>query len=265
LKLYLDPGHGGSDNGAQGNGLREKDIVLDIARRIRNILENDYEGVSVRMSRTGDETVDLNDRTNDANRWGADYYLSIHCNAFDGTAQGYEDYIHSSLSNSSRTATYRTIMHEEIMKVNQLRNRGQKKENFHVLRETVMSALLTENGFIDHAGDAALIRDPDWRQTVAEGHVNGLARAFNLKRNSSSSGLLYKVVAGSFQSKENANQRVDELNRAGIVSFIRSVVVSGTTWYRVQAGAFANRANAEKRLEQVIDAGINDAYILTEN
>ncbi len=130
MKIYVDPGHGGSDPGAQGNGLKEKDITLDIARRIRNLLTNNYTNADVRMSRTGDSTKSLNERTNEANSWGADYYLSIHCNSFNGSAQGYEDYIHSSLSDSSTTARYQDIMHSEITKVNQLRNRGQKKQTF---------------------------------------------------------------------------------------------------------------------------------------
>ncbi|WP_245736124.1 N-acetylmuramoyl-L-alanine amidase [Virgibacillus subterraneus] len=92
----------------------------------------------------------------------------MHCNAFNGTAQGYEDYIHSSLSDSSTTAGYQDIIHAEVIKVNQLRDRGQKKANFHVLRETTMSALLTENGFIDNAQDGALIKESSWREKVAQ-------------------------------------------------------------------------------------------------
>lgn len=264
MKLYLDPGHGGSDPGAQGNGLDEKDINLDIARRIRSILTNEYSDADVRMSRTEDSTKSLEQRTNEANSWDADYYLSIHCNAFNGNAQGYEDYIHSSLSDSSSTARYQDIIHAEVTKVNQLRNRGQKKANFHVLRETTMSALLTENGFIDNAHDADLMRDLSWRETVARGHVNGLAKAFNLQPKEDN-GTLYKVIAGSFQSKENAKNRVDYLQSNGIESFVVAVTISGEQWYRVQAGVFSNRNNAETRLEAVRNAGIEDAFIITEN
>jgi N-acetylmuramoyl-L-alanine amidase len=128
MKLYLDPGHGGSDPGAQGNGLKEKYIALDIALRIRTILINNYENVEVKMSRTSDISKGLSERTNEANFWKADYYLSIHCNAYNGSAKGYEDFIHSSLSDSSTTAKYRDILHVEIMKANQLNNRRKKKD-----------------------------------------------------------------------------------------------------------------------------------------
>ena len=111
------------------------------------------------------------------------------------TAQGYEDYIHSSLSSSSQTAQYQNIIHEEVTKINNLINRGKKKANFHVLRETSMHALLKENGFIDNANDAAKLKDSNWRQAVAQGHVNGLARAFNLQRKSS----IYRVIVDGTQ------------------------------------------------------------------
>lgn len=89
-------------------------------------MENHYEGLQIKMSRTADITRSLKERTDDANAWGADYFLSIHVNAFNGSAHGYEDYIHNSLSDSSRTALIRDIMHEEIVKVNNLHNRGKK-------------------------------------------------------------------------------------------------------------------------------------------
>ncbi|GGJ91286.1 sporulation-specific N-acetylmuramoyl-L-alanine amidase [Lentibacillus kapialis] len=261
MKLYLDPGHGGSDPGAQGNGMDEKTVNLDIARRIRNILNQDYKNVHVRMSRTYDRTKSLSARTTEANNWGADYYLSIHCNSFNGSARGYEDFIHSSLSDSSTTAAYQDTIHPEIIKVNQLQNRGQKKANFHVLRETTMSALLTENGFIDNAQDAALIKDASWRQTVAQGHVNGLAQAFNLKKQEDPK-QLYVIIAGSFQSKKNSKDRVNYLQSKGIEAFADAVTISGEQWYRVQAGAFSKKENAEAQLKRVRDAGINDAYII---
>lgn len=264
MKLYLDPGHGGTDPGAQGNGLQEKNINLDIALRIRTILLNGYENVEVKMSRTDDSAKSLSQRTSEANAWGADYYLSIHFNAFNSDAQGYEDFIHSSLSDSSTTAKYQDIIHAEVIKVNQLKDRGQKKANFHVLRESSMPALLSENGFITSAHEAALMKQASWRQKVAQGHVNGLVKAFNLKPKSVDTGTIYKVIAGSFKSKENAEQRLNYLRSKGIESFVDTVTIPGAVWYRVQAGAFANRENAGKRLDEVKKAGIGDAFIVAE-
>ncbi|WP_413304617.1 N-acetylmuramoyl-L-alanine amidase [Bacillus sp. 1P10SD] len=269
MKLYLDPGHGGSDPGAQGNGLNEKDITLDIALKIRTILINNYENIEVKMSRTTDITKSLSQRTNEANSWGANFYMAIHINAFNGTAQGYEDYIYSNLSDSSTTARYREIIHAEVMKLNQLIDRGKKKANFHVLRESAMPAILSENGFIDHAHDAALMKQSSWRQNVAQGHANGIAKAFNLKPKSVSpvpvpSETIYKVIAGSFKQRNNADNRAAFIESKGIEAFVMTTTISGEIWYRVQAGAFSNRANAEARQEEIQNLGITDTFIITE-
>ncbi|RDW17406.1 N-acetylmuramoyl-L-alanine amidase [Oceanobacillus chungangensis] len=268
MKLYLDPGHGGSDPGASGNGLKEKDINIDIALRIRSLLTTNYENVQVRMSRTNDSTKSLQQRTNEANRWRADFYMSIHCNSFNGVANGYEDYIHNLLSDQSRTANYQDILHDEIIKVNRLNNRGQKKANFHVLRESTMDAFLSENGFIDNSKDAALMKQTSWRQKVAEGHVNGLVKAFKLNRKTtnpspgdpSNPNTLFKVIAGSFKSKKNADARVTFLKGKGVEAFVTTATISNERWYRVQAGAFSNRKNAEERLNTIENTGV-DAFI----
>lgn len=92
VKIFIDPGHGGTDPGASANGLQEKQLTLQIALALRNILLNEYQNVTVQLSRTSDQTVSLTQRTNAANSWGADYFLSIHINAGGGT--GFEDYIY---------------------------------------------------------------------------------------------------------------------------------------------------------------------------
>jgi hypothetical protein len=76
---------------------------------------------------------------------------------------------------------------------------------------------------------------------------------------------MYKVFAGSFKSRENAQERVAFLRSKGIQSFIVSTVISGETWFRVQAGAFSTRENADKRVNEIkAKTGIN-AFILTDN
>lgn len=181
FKLFLDPGHGGSDSGAVGNGLKEKDLTLSISTKIFDILTSEYNDVAVRMSRTGDTFPTLTQRTNDANTWGADFYLSVHMNSGGGT--GFESFVY--LNAGVPTTTYQSAIHEEIMKVIGLRDRGKKQSNLHVLRESNMPALLTENGFIDNALDSAKMKDQNWINSVARAHVSGLEKAFNLKKKAS--------------------------------------------------------------------------------
>src|SRR5690625_7383690 len=148
VKIYIDAGHGGHDPGAVANGLREKDLTLTFTNHVRDYHEN-Y-NCSVRISRTNDKTLSLAQRTNDANRWGADFFLSIHINAGGGT--GFEAYIYNGLSISSKTSKIRDAIHNEInnvLKKHGITNRGKKEANFHVLRESKMSAMLSENLLID--------------------------------------------------------------------------------------------------------------------
>lgn len=253
VKIYLDPGHGGSDPGARGNGLVEKDLNLAIALQIRSMLLNEYEGATIRMSRTNDRTVSLSQRTSDANAWGADFFLSIHINASGGS--GFESYIYP--GTGSPTTTYQNIIHSEILKQVDLRDRGKKRANFHVLRETRMPALLTENGFIDHPADAAKLKNPQFIQALARGHVNGIVKAFGLRKKAGNSGpggepgKLYRVQIGAYKQKANAEAMAKEARNKGFQTYI----FHQDGLYKVQIGAFQERKNAEALADRAKKAG----------
>lgn len=93
--IVLDPGHGGHDPGAIGpTGLYEKDVVLDIARKVRDIILKNYPNYEIVMTRNEDIFIPLNERAAIANRVNADLFLSIHANAdFKGYARGIETFI----------------------------------------------------------------------------------------------------------------------------------------------------------------------------
>lgn len=224
VKLYLDVGHGGSDPGAIGNGLKEKDLTLKISKKINDLLK-DYEGITVKMSRSTDKTLSLKQRTDEANKWGADLLLSIHINAGGGT--GFESFIYNG-SVSSNTVKYRDTIHNEIMKqLKGIRDRGKKRANFHMLRESKMPAILTENMFIDTKKDADQLKKQSFINKIAQGHVNGIVKLFNLKKkktaskpSTNKSETFYRVVAGSFKDRKNAEDQVKKLKKKGFNSFI---------------------------------------------
>lgn len=261
MKIYLDPGHGGSDPGAVGNGLKEKDVVLDLARKIAHLLRA-HPQTQVKLSRSGDETKSLTARTKEANVWGADLYLSLHCNAFNGNVRGYEDYVYHRLPQHSKANTYRNILHRQLVTASGLPDRGKKKADFHVLRETTMPAILTENGFIDHPEDAQLLKQDMWRGKLAQAYVEALSEIFSLKKaHQTGQHGQYAVVAGSFRNKSNAENRKAYLARIHDGAALERATINGTTMYRVISGLFGTRKEAENRVKQLSSNGI-EAFII---
>ncbi|USK56587.1 N-acetylmuramoyl-L-alanine amidase [Cytobacillus solani] len=177
VKIFIDPGHGGTDPGAVGNGLLEKVLTLTISYKIRDLLLQ-FEGVQVKLSREGDQTLSLKQRTDMANKWGADFLLSVHINAGGGT--GFESFIHP--NSSAASIAHQNVIHPEIMKLLDFVDREKKRKNLHMVRESKMPAILTEYGFIDNANDAAKLKQDVYLNKIAQGHVNGLVKAFGLKK-----------------------------------------------------------------------------------
>lgn len=182
VKIFIDPGHGGRDPGATANGLQEKDICLTIALKLQDVLKRNYVGHHVTLSRTQDQTLSLKARTDMANSWGADYLVSIHVNAGGGT--GFESYIYNGQYGEKRiTNQLRAIIHGAVVQASGFRDRGKKEANFHMLRESLMPAVLTENGFIDTIADANLLQDPTFLNEIATAHARGIAQALKLRKN----------------------------------------------------------------------------------
>lgn len=154
------------------------------------------------MSRNNDSTVSLPARVKTANNWNADFYLSIHVNA--GGGNGFESYIYPGVG--APTTTYQNDIHKVVIDETGFNDRGKKKANFHVLRETIMPALLTENGFIDTVADANQLKDSNFITKIARGHVQGLETAFSLQKKKSQSPI-YRVQIGAFKEKENAEKK----------------------------------------------------------
>lgn len=221
-KIFIDPGHGGTDPGAVGNGLKEKDLTLAISLKMKKKLQ-DYD-VKVKLSREKDKTLSLKERTDLANKWGADYVVSIHINSASGTSgTGFESYIYSGTV-SEATAANQNVIHPEIVKVTGFKDRGKKRGNLHMIRETKAPAILTENGFINNPADANKLKQDSFLEKIAEGHVNGLVKALGLKKKKSAESgstknqteaKIYRVQVGAFSKKENAKKLADELKKKG--------------------------------------------------
>lgn len=229
MLIYLDGGHGGKDGGAAGNGIKEKDIVLEITKRIKAGLE-EYQNTEVLMTRETDIFLSLDERTRRANAANADVFVSVHCNSAAATAaRGFESYIYP--NSDAATAAFQNVIHSEIVKAisefTGFTDRGKKQANFAVLRQSKMKAILTENLFISNPADAALLQRSDYLQAVAQGHINGLEKFLGLKKierppkPAEPTGKLYRVQVGAFEDKKNAEALAADLSKQGYRPFIK--------------------------------------------
>lgn len=179
-KVMLDAGHGQSDPGAIGpTGLREKDVALEIARRVGSLLGR--QGVEVSYTRTDDHRLidsgtkgqDLSARANKANRDKVDYFVSIHCNSAATTAaHGIETYVIAKGGQAERLANR---VQAELIGATGRANRGVKTANFAVLRETNMPAILTEVCFICNPEEEGLLRDSMFLDKAATAIAKGIS------------------------------------------------------------------------------------------
>jgi len=176
-KIVVDPGHGGSDPGASAYGLAEKELSLNIARRLAQKLAAYRDEVI--LTRNDDTYVSLQARANLANRSGADFFLSIHINA--GGGEGFESYVHPDAP--AVTRAIRATLHREVAVFLQpwgVADRGMKEADFAVLRLTGMPSTLLELLFIDNPRDIALLQNDAFLDSLADATVRGLAAALNL-------------------------------------------------------------------------------------
>ena len=179
IKIYIDQGHNpqNPNAGAEGNGLREQDIVYKIGTELAALLRANP-NFEVRLSRPtassqlgSSNSESLRLRVNDANSWGADYFISLHTNASSlPAASGTEAFAYS--EPSAAFSLGEDIL-RELSRTTGLKNRGMKlRSGLYVLRKTQMPAVLVELGFITNPSDSALMNNNP--RLFAEGIYNGI-------------------------------------------------------------------------------------------
>lgn len=153
-KIFLDAGHGGKDPGAIGSKSKEKDNALNVIKKLGSYLKK--LGHTVKYSRTTDKYLTLTERTNLANNWGADIFISAHNNAAASSATGFETFIYNG-SVSANTKKLQNSIHSVIAKDIGISDRGKKRANFAVVRQTKMPAILIEYAFITNKKDESIL------------------------------------------------------------------------------------------------------------
>lgn len=169
--VVIDAGHGGNDPGAVANGLREKDLALDVSLKTRDKLQ--ALGYKVLMSRTSDIYPSLSDRYNLANNNNADAFVSVHFNSASApTATGIETLY--STKNSANKGFAQSIQGQLINQTGE-RDRGLKlRNNLAVLNGTRGPSSLVELGFINNPNDAKKINTQSYLERCATAIANGI-------------------------------------------------------------------------------------------
>jgi N-acetylmuramoyl-L-alanine amidase len=217
-RIVIDPGHGGHDTGTIGpHGLLEKDLVLDVSKRLGKLLETRL-GAEVVYTRSDDTFIPLETRTAIANQEQADLFISVHANSSqDSDARGVETYylnftsspealevaarenagseksIHE-LQDLVKTIALKekieesrefasdveTALHSGLSAKNTaIRDRGVKKAPFIVLIGANMPSILAEISFVSNPTDERKLRTPAYRQRIAESLYHGVSKYVN--------------------------------------------------------------------------------------
>lgn len=218
-KVFLSAGHGGSDPGACGNGLKEKDINLQIMLACQEELLR--HGVTVVCSRTTDANDPVAEEVREANASGADIAVSFHTNA--GGGDGSESFYYKGSAKGKKLAE----LCEKYTKQLGQNSRGVKTNNLMFTRATTMPAVLCECAFIDTKKDIAIV------DTTAEQRAFGMAYAmaileylgisYKAKETAkpATSGKLYRVQVGAYSVKANAEKLANELKGKGYSTIIK--------------------------------------------
>jgi N-acetylmuramoyl-L-alanine amidase len=213
-RLCFDYGHGGDDPGAIYKGRCEKDDTLNLGRAVAKELRR-Y-GVIVDETRTKDITVSLKERSNFERKGRYDYFISFHRNAFKPEkAKGVETYTY--LNQGAKAKELANKIQSSLVNVGFV-NRGVKKANFHVLRETKAPAVLIEIGFIDNSKDNQIFDNKFEKivKAISKAILSQVGIKYIASTGSpSKSQTLYRVMAGSFKERKNAERQVQKLKSAG--------------------------------------------------
>ncbi len=219
-KLCFDYGHSGSDKGASYKGRLEKDDNLKLGMAVAKEVKR--HGVKVDETRTDDRTMSLSARSSFERKGNYDYFISFHRNAFKPeAAEGVETFTYTRQTAKAKSLASR--IQKNLVAVGFL-DRGVKKANFHVLRETRSPAVLIEVGFIDNTKDNELF-DSKFEKIV-KAITTAILDEVGVKyveKNKpappkpsiNTNETYYRVMAGSYKERKNAEAQIEKLKKAG--------------------------------------------------
>ncbi len=176
-RVFIDPGHGGKDNGASSlHNRHEKDAVLSLGRKVAALLEKEPK-IEVTMTRSDDTFIELEDRPTMANNADADLFISIHANsAGKETVGGTETYYWT-----EQSLDFAKLMHEHLIEATGFPDRKVKQERFVVIKNSTMPAVLLEIGFLSNRTEEELLYQDAFQNKVAASIVTAIKKQLNLE------------------------------------------------------------------------------------
>ena len=221
-KVFLGVGHGGEDSGAVANGVKEKDVNLQIALILGDELKR--HGVDVQYSRTTDINEQLNDKINRCNAFSPDLALDIHNNA--GGGDGAEIYHHYG-GGVGKTLAENIL--SEMVKAGQnsrgakVRKNSNGRDYFAFIRDTACPAVIVECAFLDNEKDVLSVLSQAARKNIAVAICKGILLTLGIAyvEIKPEPKKLYRVQVGAYSVKENAVAMQKKLKNAGFDAIIK--------------------------------------------
>ena len=178
-KIIIDAGHGGYDRGAGANGLVEKTINLDVAKRVKKNLED--MGADIILTRDTDEFISLSKRTDISNSSSADIFVSIHANSSSTSlAHGIETFYYPNSADQREidSKNLSQLIQMALLEETHLSNRGTKGANFQVIKYNTLPSTLVEIGFLTNPYEANRLSQSSFRGNLAKGISDGIKEYF---------------------------------------------------------------------------------------
>lgn len=235
--LVLDPGHGGTDPGATGNGLVEKTLTLDICKRAEEYIKKNYPDIQCKLTRHKDQFIELRDRTAYANGSKADALISVHINsAGSPAANGFESFVYTTDGDGSKSVTLQKKLHSALARLwtsKGRKDRGQKKANFHMVREFKGAAVLLEFGFVVNKQDASLLKQEEFLQANAEALADAVSAYFGVTKSVTKPNAP-EVVAGIYRVFIDGKQVAAYSQLSNLVAEVEKAAKAGKSSVKLE-------------------------------
>lgn len=247
-KVALSDGHGYLTAGKRTpDGYNENKFNSKVVGYLEDELKAN--GIDTLLVAPTTADTSLKARTDAANKWGADIYVSVHYNALASKwrsgAGGIETFHYEGSTGGKKLAT---AIHKELIKGTPLKDRGVKTGNLHEVRETAMPAALAECGFMDIKAEAALMKSTAYQKECAQEIAQGICKYFGIKyKSATKANATAEKAAVQAEKKPATNSTSKDLYR---------VVVDGK-----QVGAYSKDANIVSEAEAQLANGAKNIKI----